>query len=69
MQKEPLPKGAKAHQPHKRASRLLPDTPNTRRLAQAMRAATLRYHLLACSSEEPAPRISSPPTETLVSHE
>lgn len=41
--------------PCKPMLQLLPDTPNTRRLARAMLAATIRYNLLSRSVEESAP--------------
>jgi hypothetical protein len=43
------------HKPHKPILHLLPDTPNTRRLARAMLVATIRYNLLARPPEDSAP--------------
>jgi hypothetical protein len=56
MRQEPMPTEAGTHTRRKPALQKLPDTPNTRRLAQAMRAATIRYDLLARTIKESSPR-------------
>jgi hypothetical protein len=55
MQKRRMPTGAQGQALQKPVLPTLADTPNTRRLARAMLAATIRYNLLSRPSEDSSP--------------